>query len=413
MKKTVRIIAMLTASVLIFGECVTEVYAKSGVAAGEKKTYTAGEKTGGFTVSDTYDFESFDAKVSLFSHTQSGAKVVLIQNDDPNRFFMLEFDTKAENNKGTAHVLEHSIMSGSAKYPSRSLAGALSSRAYLTYMNAFTKNASTSFPVASLSEKQLLKMAQYYTDLCFDPMILRDEDIFSSEAWRFTVDDTTGELGVNGTIYSEMSGRYSSDMAAMAKAAGLLYPGCPSSYIAGGIPQDILTLSYEEVKDFYKKYYKPSECTAYLYGDIKDAKAFLDLLDERFSGYEAPQKDSTDIAGGKALAASSEKEDTGARCMSRKNMIFLPRQVRYTQAIWYMRQISGRCRTISLPGCMLSRAVSGGTIQHRYLSSVRSFPEHLLTLLSFRMEAISCLRSAHTGWTKIMHRNSALRFLAF
>ena len=70
MKKTVRIIAMLTASVLIFGECVTEVYAKSGVAAGEKKTYTAGEKTGGFTVSDTYDFESFDAKVSLF-HTHS------------------------------------------------------------------------------------------------------------------------------------------------------------------------------------------------------------------------------------------------------------------------------------------------------------------------------------------------------
>ena len=109
-------------------------------------------------------------------------------------------------------------------------------------MNACTKEACTLYPVASQSEKQLLKLADLYADLCFEPMILEDEDIFRSEAWRLSLEDPDGDLRINGTIYSEMSGKYSADMAAQNHAMELLYPGCVSSYAVGGIPGEILTL---------------------------------------------------------------------------------------------------------------------------------------------------------------------------
>lgn len=308
MKTIVRIISALAAFALITGETATNTYALDPASKKPEgvKAYNAGEKVSGFTVVSVDDFNAFSAKVYVFEHEKTGAKAVFIQNDDTNKYFALEFNTRAENNKGTAHVLEHCVMSGSGKYPSRSLSNALKNRSYITYMNAFTKSASTVFPVASLSEKQLLKMAGYYTDLCFDPSVLRDEDIFKTEAWRFTYDETSGKAGVNGTIYSEMSGRYSADMEALGKAAGLLYPGCPASYIAGGTPQDILTLSYGEVKDFYERYYHPSNCVAYIYGDIKDAGAFLDILDGQFEGYEKKE-----YTGEPAKDRSEEKETAG------------------------------------------------------------------------------------------------------
>lgn len=314
MKKAFRMIAvMITFSLLAAGTGI-DVYA---AAPGEKKddekgSFQAGDKLSGFTVNEVYDFSVWCAKVYVFEHDRTGAKAVFIQNDDPNRFFMLEFDTPAQDNKGAAHVLEHSIMSGSAKYPSRSLSMALRNRAYITYMNAFTKNASTSFPVASLSEEQLLVMADYYTDLCFDPTILRDEDIFRSEAWRFVPDETGKKVGVTGTIYSEMRGRYSADMEALRASVGILYPGCPSSYIAGGIPQDILSLSYEKVKEFHERYYHPSNCTAYLYGDIKNVKAFLDGLDGCFARYEKREYTKTGKEGSHAAGYAEIRRDIPA-----------------------------------------------------------------------------------------------------
>lgn len=266
------------------------------------------ENEGDYLVLADTVFDEFDARIFLLEHKATGAKVEVILNDDPDKFFMLEFETPPSDNKGTAHVFEHSAMNGSVKYPSRSLSSALRNRSYTTYLNAFTKEACTIFPVASLSEKQLLKLADYYTDLCFEPMILEDEDIFRSEAWRLSLDDPEGQVKINGTIYSEMTGKYTADTAAVAKAMGLLYPSCASSYIAGGIPQAILSLKYDEVKAFHEKYYTPSNCTAYLYGDINDPEAFLDLLDGYFDAFaqtgenEETEKDS---AGSRKKASPS------------------------------------------------------------------------------------------------------------
>ena len=259
-------------------------------------------KVEGYTVKSVSDFDSYGAKITVFTHDKSGATVELIENDDPNKCFMLEFDTRAYDNKGIPHVFEHSVTNGSKKYPSRSLAMALYNRSYLTFGNASTGDKFTCYPIASLSEEQLLKFADYYTDLCFEPLILENEDIFKTEAVRYTLDSADAEIKVNGTIYSEQSGKYSASRMAVRKAFELVKPGCPASFESGGLPSDMLKLSYSEVKDFHEKFYHPSNCTAYLYGDIKDADAFLKLLDGYFNVYDkrdyASASDDTGSSGG-------------------------------------------------------------------------------------------------------------------
>ncbi len=241
--------------------------------------------TAGFVLESVERNTVLSADVYIYRHVATGAMLQFINNDDTNKCFMLEFDTPPSNNKGSAHVFEHAAANGSAKYPSRSLMSAISARSYVTYANAMTEDECTVYPVSSLSEAQLLKMADYYTDLCFEPLILTDEDIFKSEAWRLTV-DADGSIGVTGTIYSEMKSVYDADEAAQRGVMGQLYPGCSSSYVAGGIPEDILTLSYEEVLDFHDRYYVPSNCTAYLYGDIEAPEAFMQILDGYFTAFD-------------------------------------------------------------------------------------------------------------------------------
>ncbi len=240
----------------------------------------------GFTVKNVSEFDAFDAQITVYEHERTGADVVFIKNDDPEKSFMLEFETPGKNNKGTAHVFEHSAMNGSVKYPSRSLTMAVLSRSYVSYMNALTLENCTIFPIASLSEKQLLKYADLYADLTFEPLILEDEDIFRSEAWRYSLEDPDGEITINGTIYSEMMGSYTTEDEATHKAMGIIYPGCSHSYEHGGIPEDIIKLTYDEVKDYHRKYYTPANCTAYIYGDIEDTDAFLELLDQYFDTFD-------------------------------------------------------------------------------------------------------------------------------
>ena len=109
-------------------------------------------------------------------------------------------------------------------------------------------------------------------------MILKDEDIFSSEAWRYSLPDENEDITINGTVYSEMSAEHTADIEAVHAAIGLLYPGSSAAYDSGGIPSEILKLTYEDVCRFHDEYYHPSNCTAYLYGDIKDVKPHLELL---------------------------------------------------------------------------------------------------------------------------------------
>ncbi|MCR5686729.1 MAG: insulinase family protein [Lachnospiraceae bacterium] len=271
----------------------------------DAQAHAAGENICGFTVTGTERSDAYSADVTVLRHDLTGASAVIISNDDPNRYFMLSFNTPVRDNRGCAHVFEHSAANGSVKYPSRSLTAALTGRGYATYANALTEDRCTVYPVASQSEEQLLGLAGYYADLCFEPLILEDEDIFRSEAWNL-MPDADGGLAIGGTIYSEMKTEYTASLSALKKAAAMLHPDSSAAHVAGGIPSEILKLTYEDVVRYHESYYTPERCTAYLYGDIKRPEAFLKLLDRYF----------TECVSGDGSFDTSEIHDENVRDMA-------------------------------------------------------------------------------------------------
>ena len=172
----------------------------------------------GFKEVESRDFALIQSKVTVYEHIKTGAKFVYIANEDTNRAFQLTFNTRPVDDTGIPHVFEHSCLCGSKKYPYDQLWWAVSYQTYNTYVNAYTTDAMTSYPVGSLSEAQLLKLAEYYTDACYYPLILENEDIFRTESWRYRLNSADDDLTIEGTVYSEMQGaytlaRYASQMA--------------------------------------------------------------------------------------------------------------------------------------------------------------------------------------------------------
>ena len=279
-----RLLALLLALAMVLG-----TMAALAEAAETEETSVlpaVGDVIEGFEVTEIRTFGLIGADLVLFEHQKTGAKLLYIANDDTNRAFQLGFPTRMENDKGIPHVFEHGTTSGSKKYPSTSLWMNVSMQTYNTYINAHTADATTWYPIASLSEAQLLKLADYYTDLCFNPMIMEDESIYRTEAWRYEMTNADAELTYNGTVYSEMLGAMTLQRAALLNANKATFPGASITYNSGGNPDDIPDMTWEDLKDYHNKYYHPSNCLAILYGDIEDYAAFLKLLDEAFAPYE-------------------------------------------------------------------------------------------------------------------------------
>ena len=245
-----------------------------------------GDMVEGFEVKEIREFGLIGAQLVLFEHAQTGAKLLYIANSDTNRAFQLTFVTRMENDMGLPHVFEHGTLSGSDKYPSTDLWFNVAYQTYNTYINAYTTDAMTSFPVASLSEEQLLKLADLYTDLCLNPRIMSDESIYRTEAWRYELTDADADLTLNGTVYSEMLGAMDLSEAALYAANKATFPGASISYNYGGDPDHIPEMTWQDLKDYHDKYYSPSNCLALLYGSFSDYTAFLKLLNEAFAPFE-------------------------------------------------------------------------------------------------------------------------------
>ena len=245
-----------------------------------------GETIYGFTAREIREFPIVGAQVVYFEHEQTGAGFVYIANDDTNRVYDLTFLTDAVDNTGLPHVFEHSTLDGSVKYPSKSLFFNLIYQTYNTYMNASTYDRMTTYPVASLSEAQLLKYADYYTDSCLFPIIMDDESIFREEAWRYRLENAEDDLTIEGTVYSEMLGATTLARMASKHAMQTTFPGSMIGNDQGGMPSDIPNMTWDMLKDYHDKYYHPSNMVAFLYGDFQDYTAFLALLDEAISSFE-------------------------------------------------------------------------------------------------------------------------------
>ena len=239
-----------------------------------------------YTVVDEFEFPLVNADVTVFEHIKTGAKVMYLANDDTNRAFQIAFHTPALVNTGVPHVFEHATLDGSDKYPSEALFFNLSYQTYNTYMNAATTFEMTMFPLASLSEAQLLKYVDYYADSVFNPLLMSKPSIFSEEAWRYELTSAEDELGLAGTVYSEMCGAQTLEREAAFANYRVTFPGSRSGNDFGGDPDEIYNMSYEDLTNYHDLYYHPSNSLTCLYGAFDDVDAFLDLLDSYFSKYE-------------------------------------------------------------------------------------------------------------------------------
>lgn len=245
-----------------------------------------GAAMNGFIARDVSRLDMLGADVIRLEHERTGAQIMLIENEDINRAFELSFRTPAVDNTGVPHVFEHSTLDGSKKYPSKQLWFNTNYQTYNTYMNAGTLNYMTTYPVASLSEKQLLALADFYADSCFNPMIYEDESIFREEAWRYAMDDPNGELTLAGTVYSEMRGAYTLRFASELNFIRTLFPGSVRGNNHGGTPSDIPSMTWADLKAYHDVYYHPSNAMICIYGKIEAPEAFLKLLDDCFAAYE-------------------------------------------------------------------------------------------------------------------------------
>lgn len=246
----------------------------------------AGDVVNGFEVKEIRPFPAYGAQLVLFEHQKTGAKVLYIANGDTNRAFQLTFLTRPIDDTGLPHVFEHATLYGSEKYPSKTLLFNAMYQTYNTYINAHTTDALTGYPLASLSEEQLLRLTDWYTDSCFHPNIMTDESIYKTQAWHYEMADADSPLTLEGTVYSEMVGAMTLEMTALYNANQLTFPGASVSWQYGGIPAHIPEMTWDHLKAYHDLYYHPSNCIVFLYGDLAHYDAFLEMLDNEFSKYE-------------------------------------------------------------------------------------------------------------------------------
>ncbi|RKI92869.1 insulinase family protein [Parablautia intestinalis] len=224
----------------------------------------------------------------ILKHKKTGAAVTLLLNDDENKVFYIGFRTPPKDSTGVAHILEHSVLCGSKNFPVKDPFIELAKGSLNTFLNAMTYPDKTVYPVASCNDKDFKNLVHVYLDAVFYPNIYQEEKIFRQEGWHYEMEDVEDELSINGVVYNEMKGAFSSpDDVVEREIMNSLYPDITYGLESGGDPDFIPELSYEDFLAFHKKYYHPSNSYIYLYGNM-DAAEYLTFIDEQYlSAFDA------------------------------------------------------------------------------------------------------------------------------
>jgi len=248
-----------------------------------------------YTLSGVTDIPEINAAGVTMEHKKTGARIFLLLADDDNKVFTIGFRTPSKNSTGVAHIIEHTVLCGSEKYPSKDPFVELVKGSLNTFLNAMTYPDKTIYPVASCNDTDFQNLMDVYLDAVFHPNIYREEKIFRQEGWHYELTEPDGELSLNGVVYNEMKGVYSSADGVMERGiTKVLYEGHPYGEESGGDPDCIPELTYEEYLDFHRKYYHPTNSFLYLYGNMDFAEQ-LDRIDKTcFSGYEKRPDSRTD-----------------------------------------------------------------------------------------------------------------------
>lgn len=229
----------------------------------------------------------------LLRHRKSGARIMLMVNDDENKVFNIAFRTPPANSTGVAHIIEHTVLCGSRKFPLKDPFVELVKGSLNTFLNAMTYPDKTMFPVASCNDTDFQNLMDVYLDAVFYPNIYGNELIFRQEGWHYHLENAEDPLTYNGVVYNEMKGAFSSaDEVLNREVFNTLFPDTAYGVESGGDPKVIPALSYEEFLDFHRKYYHPSNSYIYLYGDM-DMREKLEWLDKEYlSKFDAIRVDS-------------------------------------------------------------------------------------------------------------------------
>jgi presequence protease len=252
------------------------VLTSSGLYAGE---YTKGKLYHGFKLMEKRFVKEVNAECFYFEHVKSGARLLKIAADDPNKTFSIAFKTDPESDAGTPHIMEHSVLNGSKNFPVKSPFDILSKGSLITFLNAFTGNDLTCYPFASMNDKDYFNVMHVYLDAVFNPCIVSDPRILKQEGWHYELDSIDGSPVYKGVVYNEMKGAFSTPTRELNYIVYKnLFPDNGYKFSSGGYPTAIPSLSYDMFVKFYKKYYHPVNSHIMLYGnaDLDQELAFID-----------------------------------------------------------------------------------------------------------------------------------------
>jgi Zn-dependent M16 (insulinase) family peptidase len=247
----------------------------------------------GFLLESEENIKEINSIGRLFIHQKSGAKLYSIENDDDNKVFSISFRTPVYNNTGVPHIIEHSVLCGSKKFPVKEPFVELAKGSLNTFLNALTFSDKTMYPVASKNIKDFYNLMDVYLDAVFHPDIYRSPEIFMQEGWHYDMENSESDISIKGVVYNEMKGAFSSPDTILAyEVQKSLFPDNNYGYESGGNPEYIPKLTYEEFINFHEKYYHPSNSYLYLYGngDIIDELKFIN--DNYLNGYSSKHIDS-------------------------------------------------------------------------------------------------------------------------
>lgn len=238
--------------------------------------------------------ELTDTKGTLyeFIHEKTGAQLAWLKRDDENKTFAIVFKTIPENDTGVFHMLEHSVLNGSDKYPVREPFVELLKGSMQTFLNAFTYPDKTMYPVSSRNPKDFMNLISVYMDAVFHPAIYHNPNIFYQEGWHYEIRNKEDEPVYKGVVLNEMKGAFSSvDELLIDELNRMLFPDNCYQYVSGGDPEHITDLSYEKFLETHGRFYHPSNARVFLDGDMDIDQVLAFINDEYFSHYDSEDFD--------------------------------------------------------------------------------------------------------------------------
>lgn len=313
---------------------------------------------------DKREIDELRGMASLLEHERTGAKVFTIKNNDKNKVFMIAFRTTPADSTGVPHIMEHSVLCGSEKYPIKDPFVELAKGSLNTFLNAMTYPDKTVYPIASVNDKDFMNLMDVYLDSVFFPNAIHEKKIFMQEGWHYEIEGEGADeaINVNGVVYNEMKGAFSNPDSVLERfTLRSLYPDTAYANESGGAPENIPELTFEDFKAFHGKYYHPSNAYIYLYGDM-DMEEKLAWIDENYlSRFEREEVDSA-IAWQQPYAeekfdteyyALAENEDGNNKAYLSENYVLPDKPGRESNLAWQMLDFI----LLSSPGAVLKEAL--------------------------------------------------------